>query len=256
MPPSPKSSVRYARLLLRPWPLAAALLVAAALLALSWDANFIDAGLGSHWLQSRQQELLAWHARDPWRFGLGLFCLFTVFCALALPGCSVLALTAGATLGLWTGTAVVVLASTVGATLSFLAARHLWRDAVHQRWGARLQPLQEGLARDGALYLFVLRMVPLIPFPLLNPLMGLSTMSTWQFAFTSLLGMLFGSAAFVYAGTALGGVQLGSAAGLTWASTPLALGLTAALLLPLWVKRWWQRRVAGPSPSPSPSPSA
>ena len=233
---------------LRPLPLTTLLLLAAAGLGwLVWSSGWP----GAHWLQDCQQRLLVLHAHAPWSFGLGLFVLFTVFAALALPGCSVLAVAAGATLGWGLGTALVALASTAGATLSFLAARHLWRDAVQQRWGHRLAPLQDGLARDGALYLFVLRLVPLIPFPLLNPLMGLSSMPTLKFALTSLLGMLLGSAAFVYAGTAVGGLHAGSGVGpevgsvLALNSGPLMVGLTAALLLPLAARHWWLRRCAG-----------
>jgi uncharacterized membrane protein YdjX (TVP38/TMEM64 family) len=215
------------------------LLALLSVLTLIVAAGVMDFGISGPWLHRRHQDLMAWHARDPWQFGVGLFMVFTLFSALALPGCSVLALTAGATLGLAWGTAVVALASTAGATLSFLAARHWWRDAVRQRWGHRLQTLEDGLARDGALYLFVLRMVPLIPFPLLNPLMGLSAMPALQFAVTSLLGMLLGSAAFVYAGTGLGQATLGA---VNWASTPLLLGLSMALVLPLLARRWWAWR--------------
>ncbi len=219
-------------------------LLAAALLMLLGAAAAWDIGAwASPWLHSRQQDVLAWHARGPWLFGISLFVLFTLLSALALPGCSVLALAAGATLGWALGTALVALASTAGATLSFLAARHWWRDTVRQRWGHRLAPLEEGLARDGALYLFVLRLVPLIPFPVLNPLMGLSAMPVMRFAVTSLLGMLLGSAAFVYAGTGLGSASAGALGGaVKGASAPLLVGLSVALVLPLLVRRWWQWR--------------
>jgi uncharacterized membrane protein YdjX (TVP38/TMEM64 family) len=224
--------------LLRPLPIAAGVVLAGLLCwagfggALDWpDAT---------WLQQGQQHMLALHAQGPWLFSLGLFVMFTLLAALALPGCSLLAMAAGATLGWGPGTALVALASTAGATVSFLAARHWWRDAAQRRWGHRLKPLQDGLARDGALYLLVLRLVPLIPFPVLNPLMGLSAMPVLQFAWTSLLGMLLGSAAFVYAGTALGRMQPGPA----WASVPVLLALTAALLLPLAARHWWRRRSA------------
>jgi uncharacterized membrane protein YdjX (TVP38/TMEM64 family) len=222
----------------RAWWLSALLALMAVMASIvAWWA--MDSSTGVQWLQGRHQDVMAWHARDPWQFGVGLFVVFTLFSALALPGCSVLALAAGATLGLGWGTALVALASTAGATLSFLAARHWWRDSVRQRWGHRMQSLEDGLARDGALYLFVLRMVPLIPFPLLNPLMGLSAMPVMQFAVTSLLGMLLGSAAFVYAGTALGHTQIGA---LNWASPPLLVGLSVALVLPLVAGRWWAWR--------------
>lgn len=218
------------------WAALAAAVVAAALLVLSTSVRLPDAV----WLQQRQAELHALHAAGPWTFAVGLFALFTLLSALALPGCSVLALAAGMVLGWLPGTLLVVLASTAGATLSFLAARHWWRDAVQRRWGHRLHRLQAGLARDGAFYLFSLRVAPVIPFALINPLMGLSAMSTRQFFAVSLLGMLAGSAAYVYAGTALAQAQgwQDLASPSMWA----ALLLLAALP---WAARWsmgWVRR--------------
>ena len=188
------------------------------------------------WLQRQQTDLQALHAAGPWTFAAGLFALFTLLSALALPGCSVLALAAGMVLGWLPGTLLVVLASTTGGTLSFLAARHLWRDTVQRRWGHRLARLQAGLARDGAFYLFSLRVAPVIPYALINPLMGLSGMPTRQFFGVSLLGMLAGSAAYVYAGTALGRAQ-------GWhdlASPSMWAGLVVLAALPWALRGTWQ----------------
>ncbi len=213
-------------------------LLAATLLALLLACLFVWArsdlpSFNVAWLQSRQTELLAFQAARPWAFTTGLFLLFTLLSALALPGCSVLALAAGLCLGWLPGTLMVVVASTVGATLSFLAARHWWRDAVRRRWGHRLAAIETGLARDGAYYLFSLRVAPVIPYALINPLMGLSAMPLRQFFVVSLFGMLAGSAAYVYAGTVLSEAS-------NWQSL-FAPGLLAALavlaLLP-WVTRW------------------
>jgi uncharacterized membrane protein YdjX (TVP38/TMEM64 family) len=183
-------------------------------------------------LHTRQAELLAFQAARPWAFATGLFFLFTLLSALALPGCSVLALAAGLCLGWLPGTLLVVIASTVGATISFLAARHWWRDAVRRRWGHRLVAIENGLARDGAYYLFSLRLAPVIPYALINPLMGLSAMPLRQFFGVSLLGMLAGSAAYVYAGTVLSEAS-------SWQTlfTPgLMVALAVLALLP-WVMR-------------------
>lgn len=219
--------------------------------ALAWwlgpaSGAWPDAG----WLQQRQDELQGWYAAWPWAFAAGLFALFTLLSALALPGCSVLALAAGMVMGWLPGTLLVALASTVGATLSFLAARHWWRDAVQRRWGHRLGRVQAGLARDGAFYLLSLRLAPVIPYALVNPLMGLSSMPTRQFFGISLLGMLAGSAAYVYAGTALGQAR-------AWhdlASPALWLALLLLAALP-WAARWaWQaarRRVAARTGPPA-----
>lgn len=215
--------------------LAATLLALLLACVLAWACSELPS-FNIAWLQSRQTELLALQAARPWGFTTGLFLLFTLLSALALPGCSVLALAAGLCLGWLPGTLLVVLASTVGATVSFLAARHWWRDAVQLRWGHRLVAIEDGLARDGAYYLFSLRVAPVIPYGLINPLMGLSAMPLRQFFVVSLLGMLAGSAAYVYAGTVLSEAS-------SWQTlfTPgLMLALAVLALLP-WAMRWLVR---------------
>jgi uncharacterized membrane protein YdjX (TVP38/TMEM64 family) len=150
-----------------------------------------------------RDELLAQHARRPWAFGAGFLALFTLLSALALPGCGALALLGGLCFGPWLGTVLVAVGSTLGATASFLAARHVWRDTVQARWGHRLAGIEAGLARNGMFYLLVLRLAPVIPYAVLNPLMGLSAMPLGRFFGISLLGMLAGSAAYAVVGAAL-----------------------------------------------------
>jgi len=189
--------------------------------------------------QARQQELLLWQQQQPWLFGLGFFALFTLLSALALPGCSLLALAAGACFGWVGGTLLVVLASTVGATLSFLAARHWLRADLQRRWGHRMAAIEAGLASDGGRYLFTPRLAPMIPYALLNPLMGLSRMRTRTFFSASLLGKLAGSALYVHAGQQMASV--GSLQGLWSPGVLVALALLA--LLP-WAGRLWARWVS------------
>lgn len=190
------------------------------------------------WLLAQQAQLLALRSAAPWSFGAAFFCLFTLMAALALPGCGLLALGAGLCFGLVQGTALVLLASTAGATVSFLAARHLWRDALQRRWGHRLAAVEAGLARDGAFYLFSLRVAPIIPFGLVNPLMGLSPMPLRQFFGISLLGMLAGSVAYVYAGTVLVTAQ-----GWSDLLSPTLLAMLGALaLLPWGLRAAWRVR--------------
>jgi uncharacterized membrane protein YdjX (TVP38/TMEM64 family) len=131
------------------------------------------------------------------------FCLFTLTSALALPGASLLMLIAGASFGLFWGTLLALLASTTGATLNMLAARHFLRTRVEQRLGPKLDEINAGIAREGAFYLFSLRMAPIIPFVVLNPLIGLTRMKTWTFFWVSGLGMLAGTAVYVNAGREL-----------------------------------------------------
>lgn len=205
------------------WLVAIGCLTAAA--ALWWFAagDWVSASQ----LKLRQDELQAAHAASPWGFAAALFGLFTVLSALAVPGCSVLALAAGFYLGWLPGTLLVATASTLGATLAFLASRHWLREGVRRRWGHRLAGLEAALARDGAYYLFTLRVAPVIPYALVNPLMGLSAMSAWQFFAVSFVGMLAGSAAYVYVGTALGAAS--GWHGITASVAVAALFLLAAL---------------------------
>lgn len=189
------------------------------------------------WVVAQRETLLGWHAESPWLSCLGFTLLFTLMAACAMPGTGVLALAAGMLFGGLLGTLLVALASTFGATLSFLAARHLWRDAVQRRWGHRLAGVEAGLARDGALYLYSLRMLPIVPFSVLNALMGLSAMPIGRFFSVSLIGMLAGSAAYAYAGTALAGAA-------TWRDLlqpSLVLGLCALAALPWGLRAAWRR---------------
>lgn len=189
-------------------------------------------------LLSWQQQLLAWHAAAPLAFALAFFATFVLFAALALPGCSLLALAAGGCFGFASGTLLVGVACTAGASLAMLASRHLLRERVLRRWGHRLSGLEEAMAREGSLVLFTLRLVPVVPYPLLNPLMGLTRMPVTNFAWLSFAGMLPGTAAYVLAGTDLARWLNG---GSLWSPTLLAaIGLLA--LVP-WLGRWWWRRI-------------
>lgn len=193
-----------------------------------------DAG----WLLGWQQQLAAWHEAAPQLFPLAFFAAFVLLSALALPGCSVLALAAGGCFGLVSGTLLVGVASTVGACASMLASRHWLRAPVLRRWGPRLTRIESAMAREGPLVLFTLRLVPVVPYPLLNPLMGLTRMPLASFALLSLAGMLPGTAAYVLAGTDLARWLNG---GSLWSPTLVAaVGLLA--LLP-WLGRWWWRRI-------------
>ncbi|MDE2289482.1 MAG: TVP38/TMEM64 family protein, partial [Burkholderiales bacterium] len=131
------------------------------------------------------------------------FVLYVVAAALSLPGAAVLTLGGGALFGLALGTLLISFASTIGATLAFLGSRYLLRDWVVGRFGRRLEAIDAGLARDGAFYLFMLRLVPAFPFFLINLLLGLSRMRTRTFYWVSQLGMFPGTLVYVNAGTQL-----------------------------------------------------
>ncbi|MCB1628888.1 MAG: FAD-dependent oxidoreductase [Xanthomonadales bacterium] len=158
-----------------------------------------------------------------WLVAAIFFGVYVLVTALSLPGAAVLTLAAGAIFGLWIGLLLASFASTIGATLAFLLSRFLFRDSVKSRFGQRLKAIDAGLQRDGAFYLFGLRLVPVFPFFVINLVMGLTAMRVLSFAWVSQLGMLPGTFVYVNAGRELG--QLESLAGI------LSPGLLGAFVL-------------------------
>src|SRR3990170_103289 len=154
-------------------------------------------------LKESQGRFAAMQAQSPLRVTLIAFVLYVVVVALSLPGAAIMGLAMGALFGLWYGTLLVSFASTIGATLAFLASRYLLRDFVLHHFGDKLKGINEGMAKDGALYLFMLRLVPIFPFFLINLLMGLTQIHTRTFYWVSQLGMLAGTLVYVNAGTQL-----------------------------------------------------
>ncbi|MEX0675898.1 MAG: TVP38/TMEM64 family protein [Pirellulales bacterium] len=135
------------------------------------------------------------------------FCAYATITALSLPAAAAMTLVAGALFGRVLGTAMVSAASTLGATLAFLASRYLFRDGAQSRYGHRLRAINEGIERDGAYYLFMLRLVPLVPFFLINLGMGLTPIGVGTYVVTSWLGMLLGTILYVNAGTAIATIE-------------------------------------------------
>jgi pyruvate/2-oxoglutarate dehydrogenase complex dihydrolipoamide dehydrogenase (E3) component/uncharacterized membrane protein YdjX (TVP38/TMEM64 family) len=152
-------------------------------------------------LVARFQDL---YQAQPLQTGLAFFAIYVAVTGLSLPGAAVMTLVAGAIFGLAWGVAIVSFASTIGATLAFLASRFLLRDWVQARFGERMKPVNEGVAREGAFYLFALRLVPAFPFVAVNLLMGLTSIRTWTYFWVSQVGMFAGTVAYIYAGTKLG----------------------------------------------------
>ena len=133
--------------------------------------------------------------------------IYIAVTGLSLPGAAILTLAGGAVFGLLWGTLIVSFASSIGATLAFLAARFLFRDAVKSRFGERLKAIDAGVAKEGALYLFSLRLVPVFPFFVINLAMGLTSLKTKTFYWVSQIGMLAGTIVYVNAGTQLGKLE-------------------------------------------------
>ncbi|HEY8070129.1 MAG TPA: FAD-dependent oxidoreductase [Burkholderiales bacterium] len=169
---------------------------------------FFTLGLGRfftlEFLQAQRAAIDAQLVAEPIRTGLLFFLAYVAITGLSLPGSAVMTLAAGAIFGLRWGVAIVSFASTIGATLAFLAARFLLRDWVQAKFGEKLKAVNDGVAREGAFYLFALRLVPAFPFFAINLLMGLTPIRTWTYIWVSQLGMFAGTVAFVYAGIKLG----------------------------------------------------
>ena len=154
-------------------------------------------------LKEQQAAIATWHAANPWLAVVSYFAIYVVVTALSLPGAALMTLAGGAIFGLWWGTLIVSFASSIGATLAFLVARFFLRDWVTAKFGRRLEAIDAGIRREGAFYLFTLRLVPVFPFFLINLLSGLTAMKARSFYWVSQLGMLAGTVVYVNAGTQL-----------------------------------------------------
>ena len=184
-------------------------------------------------LKSSRDEIIEWRQSNPWLAVVAAFLLYVAVTALSLPGAAIMTLAVAAVFGFLWGLVLVSFASSIGATLAFLISRFIFRDTVQQRYGSRLRALNEGMQRDGAFYLFSLRLVPVFPFFLINLLMGLTPIRSRTFYWVSQLGMLPGTLVYVNAGTQLGALE--SASGIL---SPALLGSFVLLgLFPLIAKR-------------------
>ena len=152
-------------------------------------------------------EFQDWRAASPLLAAGAFFSVYVFVTALSLPGAAIMTLVGGALFGLFWGTVVISFASSIGALLAFLASRYLLRDTVQSRFGDRLKALNAGMEKDGAFYLFTLRLVPIFPFFIINLLMGLTPIRARTFYWVSQVGMLAGTLVYVNAGTQLAQLQ-------------------------------------------------
>ncbi len=174
----------------------------------------------------------AFYAANPVAVLAGFFAVYVAVTAASLPGAALMTLAAGALFGVVTGTILVSFASTLGATLAFLSARHVLRDQIEARFGERLKAINAGLVRDGAFYLFTLRMIPAFPFFMVNLVMGLTRIPTTTFVWVSQLGMLLGTVVYVNAGTQLARIE--SLAGI---ASPGVIGSFVLLGIAPWLAK-------------------
>lgn len=183
--------------------------------------------------KAQQATLSALVAAHPWQSAMAFFGAYVAVAALSLPGAAIMTLMGGAIFGFSKGLVLVSFASAIGATFAFLSSRFLLRDWVQAKFGERLKPINDGVAKDGPFYLFALRLVPLFPFFVVNLVMGLTSIKIWPFYWVSQLGMLAGTAVFVNAGTQL--AQISSLKGII---SPAILGSFALLgIFPIVAKK-------------------
>ncbi|MCB2192516.1 MAG: TVP38/TMEM64 family protein [Deltaproteobacteria bacterium] len=214
-------------------------LVVAAILAF-W---LLDLGqyFSLSYIKQSQTRFQAYYASHPASMLGGYFVLYVLVTAFSLPGAAAMTLLGGALFGFWWTLLVVSFASSIGATLACFFARFVLGNWVQQKFGDKLEPINRGVEREGAFYLFTLRLVPLFPFFVINLVMGLTKMPLRTFYWVSQVGMLAGTAVFVNAGKELG--QVDSLGGIL--SPGLVISFVILGIFPLAVKKglvWYRRR--------------
>ncbi|KZY34239.1 pyridine nucleotide-disulfide oxidoreductase [Oleiphilus sp. HI0072] len=189
--------------------------------------------LSLDYFKSQQQAISDFHSQNA-ILSAGIFVMiYIAVTALSFPGAAVMTLAGGAIFGLLQGTILVSFASTIGATLAFLVSRTLLKESVQKKFADSLKSINAGIEKEGAFYLFGLRLVPLFPFFVINLVMGLTPIKTRQFFLISQLGMLPGTLVYVYTGTQLG--QIDSLSGILSPGLLFAFALLG--LFPILAKK-------------------
>ncbi|MCC7441968.1 MAG: TVP38/TMEM64 family protein [Bdellovibrionales bacterium] len=213
-------------------------LASVALAALACWALGLGDYLSLDQLRASREALQGYADAHPVSARAGYVALYVGVTSVALPWALALTLAGGAIFGLAWGTLLVSVSATAGATVAFLLSRYVLGESVQRRFGARLAPLNEGFRREGGFYLLSLRMVPLVPYFLVNILMGLTPIRAQTYVWVSFVGMLPSTAVFVNAGTELG--QINSLSGIL--SPGMVCAFAAVGVLPL-LSRWALRRL-------------
>ena len=154
-------------------------------------------------LAQQEQQLRDYQKNNPILVYGVAFLIYVAVTGLSLPGAAALTLLYGWYFGFFRGVLVVSFASTLGATVAFLMSRYLFQGPIQSRFGKQLAKFNESLEKEGAFYLFTLRLIPAVPFFVINAVMGLTKLKTWTFWWVSQLGMLAGTAVYVYAGSSV-----------------------------------------------------
>ena len=154
-------------------------------------------------LAEHESALRSYHANHPATVILLAFALYVVVTGFSIPGALVLSISYAWYFRFWTALPLVSFASTTGATIAFLISRYLFRDTVQSRFAARLDSMHQSFESEGPFYLFTLRLIPALPFFLINILTGLTKIKTSTYWWVSQLGMLPGTIVFLLAGDSL-----------------------------------------------------
>ncbi|MDM8542362.1 FAD-dependent oxidoreductase [Desulfococcaceae bacterium HSG9] len=179
-------------------------IIALAILFFAYD---LKQYLTIDYLKAQQLAFANYYARHTGFTITAYMFIYIIVTALSLPGATVMTLAGGALFGLWLGLLLISFASTVGATLAFLVARFLLRDFVQRKFGDKLTAINAGIEKEGAFYLFTLRLIPIFPFFIINLVMGLTPIRTVTYYIVSQIGMLAGTFVYVNAGTQLGKID-------------------------------------------------
>ncbi len=185
-------------------------------------------------LQRERQSLVDFRDAHPWGASALYFLLYVSVIGISIPGATVLTLAGGAVFGFWWGIVLVSFASSIGSTMAFLVSRYLLRDWVQQKFPRQFKVINEGVGREGAFYLFSLRLVPLFPLFMINLVVALTSMTTGVFYLVSQIGMLAGTAVYIFAGTQLASIHSASEI----FTPPLIVAFTVLGLFPLLAKRF------------------
>lgn len=222
-------------------PTAKRFILVAVIVSIASAYFFLGDALTLDSLAKREVQLRGYQMQHPYLVLAIAFVVYVIVTGLSLPGAAVLSLVYGWYFGFLTGFFLISFASTTGATVAFLLSRYLLRDWIEQKFGDKLKSFNDNLRREGAFYLFTLRLIPLVPFFVINVVMGLTAMRTWTFWWVSQLGMLAGTAVYVNAGSsfpslaalAQQGAQQGAGGIVTF---KLVLSFLALGLFPLFGK--------------------
>lgn len=205
--------------------------------------------LNIDYLAARETALKSFYQSSPLVVLTVAFLIYALTTGLSIPGATVLTLLYAWFFGFSTSLILISFASTTGATIAFLICRYLFRDWIQAKFGERLKVFDEALDREGAFYLFTLRLVPAVPFFVINAVMGLTRLPATTFWWVSQIGMLAGTAVYCYAGASIPNLQTLSEEGIGAVFSPSQLTqLTVAFVLlglfPLIVKKLMSRFVS------------